>query len=557
MRGSYWIHIVNRAESNTTTTELGGSVLEAQKPSRLKRVSRGLGRVLFATSVGIAGGGALATAIPTKVPFGHSEAKATLSYDGMATIEAGAVGSLRTDIEGASSIGPLDVGATFVLGEIAAPPRNNPEPEPMYGIRRSTDEPASLENILEDFDTSKIQYYGEFYRAISRDQPEIQNRLRNHTLKLMALVGLATEVGVLAWSRIETEQRRRLLKDPRLVASIIGVGVLGASVAPEERTHQWRSAQYIFEDTELRGVEISGAPAEDLSHIASEVIEYLEVTDAFYDKVKESAMQELANKWHIGDEYGGDSKVRLVLLFSDLHCNPGMPQVMTTIAKQFGIKTAIDTGDTTMSGTVYENLCVSNMMDAFTDAGITIVHSPGNHDSDITEDQMRSAGAHVLDGTTIRTGGLSVLGVRDPYASRAGKDTVYTSPESIEEIAEQLRKVSCDSEDPLVLAVHNNELAKAAMEESCFIWGTYGHTHNPIIQTVEDAEGEMRPLINSGTAGGAAENMVTMGPLNGDRDATFSIVALGPDGTLLASQLFSADQHAGFHIGRLTRFDKD
>ncbi len=523
--------------------------------SRLKRVGRGLGRLLFVTSVGVAGGGALATAIPTTVPFGHSEAKATLSFDGQVTLEAGMIGSLRTDLEEATVVGPLELGATFALGEIAAPPQA-PATKPMYGIRRIDEGEASFEDILEDFDTSKIQYYGEFYRAISRDQPEIQNRLRTHTLKLMALVGLGAEVGVLAWSKIDREKKLRLLKDPRLVASVLGVGLLGASVIPEGRTHQWQSAQYIFEDTELRNVEISGAPAEDLSMIAGEVIAYIEATDTFYEKVKASATSELASTELLSEKYRSDPDVHLMMLISDMHCNPGMPEVVAQVAQTLDIRTIVDAGDTVMAGTSYEKLCVNNYMSAFAHTGATVVQAPGNHDSPVTEAQLEAAGAHVLHDEVVEVNGLHFYGTRDPYTSRAGEGLVHEDSRNIADIAADLGEATCDSTQPVILVAHNNTLAKRAIEKGCATLGLYGHTHALRVVHATNSTDERSVLLNSGTAGGAAENSIVLGPIvNETIEATFMAVAVTEvEGTMraVAFQKFSANAQGVFSADTIT-----
>jgi len=71
--------------------------------------------------------------------------------------------------------------------------------------------------------------------------------------------------------------------------------------------------------------------------------------------------------------------------------------------------------------------------------GLPFLVATGNHDSDITEAQMRAAGITVLDGQVVNAAGVSVLGDDDPeHNIPFSVDRIKDRPESEEEMAQRL-----------------------------------------------------------------------------------------------------------------------
>ncbi|MBA3528797.1 MAG: metallophosphoesterase, partial [Propionibacteriaceae bacterium] len=102
----------------------------------------------------------------------------------------------------------------------------------------------------------------------------------------------------------------------------------------------------------------------------------------------------------------------MLLGFSDLHCNQAMTELIRRMAVITQPAQVLSSGDDTVNGTAVERFCITR--EAKIAEGVPFVVAPGNHDSDITESQMRSAKMTVLDGKTIDSSGLSIVGEDDP-----------------------------------------------------------------------------------------------------------------------------------------------
>jgi hypothetical protein len=102
----------------------------------------------------------------------------------------------------------------------------------------------------------------------------------------------------------------------------------------------------------------------------------------------------------------------MILGFSDLHCNQAMTDLISRLARVTKPSVVLSSGDDTVNGTAAERGCIRR--EAAISNGVPFLVATGNHDSDVTEAQMRATGMTVLDGQVAETEGLSVLGDDDP-----------------------------------------------------------------------------------------------------------------------------------------------
>lgn len=243
-----------------------------------------------------------------------------------------------------------------------------------------------------------------------------------------------------------------------------------------------------------------------------------------------------------GDPADGEQDDELVtmLLVSDIHCNVGMKAVIRRAAELSGARLVVNAGDTTMTGTVVENVCVDAVSDAVP-RGATLVVADGNHDSRIVSARERSRGAVVMDGDVVEVAGVRFLGDRDPAESRLGSGTSLATSETPSQMGERLAAAACS--DPAgvdVLLVHTPRVGDAALEQGCAAVQLSGHTHR---RSGPAAFGEGIRYVSGSTAG-AASGQPTVGTLRGTAELTvlrfdprervfrdYRVLQVRPDGT--------------------------
>ena len=158
-----------------------------------------------------------------------------------------------------------------------------------------------------------------------------------------------------------------------------------------------------------------------------------------------------------------------VMMQSDMHCNTTMirlqSQIFSTLRERFGEAVpsllAI-TGDLTTNGTAAEGVCVRDEA-AITDGG-PIAAVTGNHESDVSEQQMDEAGMTVLDGSTEEIGGVRVLGDGDPSRSELFGETRPRGEETQAGLGERLAAEAADGDRPDLVLVHEAYAAQAFLD---------------------------------------------------------------------------------------------
>jgi predicted phosphodiesterase len=200
----------------------------------------------------------------------------------------------------------------------------------------------------------------------------------------------------------------------------------------------------------------------------------------------------------------------MILGFSDLHCNQAMTELIGRLAHATQPAIVLSAGDDTVNGTAAERGCVRR--EAAIPDRVPFLVATGNHDSEVTEAQMRSVGMTVLDGQVVEAVGLSVLGDDDPeHNIPFSVDRVKERPESEEELAQRLIDVARHKRTDVML-VHQPVAARVIMSTPnppapLVLWGHYHAQSGPTVIMHDD--GSWTVGMQQGTAGGVREPMFT------------------------------------------------
>ena len=152
----------------------------------------------------------------------------------------------------------------------------------------------------------------------------------------------------------------------------------------------------------------------------------------------------------------------MILGFSDLHCNQAMTELIGRLVRVTEPSLVLSSGDDTVNGTAAERGCIRR--EAEIAGGVPFLVATGNHDSDVTEAQMRSNGMTVLDGQVVESAGLDVLGDDDPeHNIPFSVDRTKDRPESEEAMAARLVAVAGDKRSDVML-VHQPAAARVIMD---------------------------------------------------------------------------------------------
>jgi predicted phosphodiesterase len=207
-------------------------------------------------------------------------------------------------------------------------------------------------------------------------------------------------------------------------------------------------------------------------------------------------------------EAGSDET--MIMGFTDLHCNQAMTELISRLVRATKPSLVLGSGDDTVNGTATERGCIRR--EAPISNGVPFVVATGNHDSDITEAQMRNVGMAVLDGDVVEAAGVNVLGDDDPeHNIPFSVDRTKDRPESEEQMAQRLVDRARTKRSD-VLLVHQPAAARVIMSTpnlplNLVLWGHYHAQAGPRVITHDD--GSWTVGMQEGTAGGVREPTFT------------------------------------------------
>jgi predicted phosphodiesterase len=200
----------------------------------------------------------------------------------------------------------------------------------------------------------------------------------------------------------------------------------------------------------------------------------------------------------------------MVLGFSDLHCNQAMTELIRRMVVLTQPAQVLSSGDDTVNGTAAERFCITR--EARIADQIPFVVASGNHDSDVTESQMRNAKMTVLDGSVISSGGLNVLGDDDPERQVPFSiQRVTDRPETEAQLGQRMVDVA-RGKDVDALLVHQPAASVVVMTTPdpparLVLWGHFHSQAGPTVVPHED--GSWTVGMQQGTAGGVRQPTIT------------------------------------------------
>lgn len=196
----------------------------------------------------------------------------------------------------------------------------------------------------------------------------------------------------------------------------------------------------------------------------------------------------------------------MMMGFSDLHCNEAMTELIRRLVADTEPRQILDSGDDTVNGTAAERFCITR--EARITNGVPFVVASGNHDSDVTESQMRNANLAVLDGSVIDAGGLAVLGDDDPeHNVPFSQERTSDRPESEPQLGQRLVAVAQGRRVDAIL-VHQPAASVVVMTTPnpparLVLWGHFHSQAGPTVITHDD--GSWTVGMQEGTAGGVRQ----------------------------------------------------
>jgi predicted phosphodiesterase len=200
----------------------------------------------------------------------------------------------------------------------------------------------------------------------------------------------------------------------------------------------------------------------------------------------------------------------MVFGLSDLHCNRAMTELITRLVAVTDPTLVISAGDDTVNGTAAERGCITR--EAAIAGGRPFLVATGNHDSDLTEQQMAREQMIVLNGDPVEAAGISVLGDDDPernipFSVERVRDRAETEEQMGQRLVDVARARQTD-----VIVVHQPAAARVVMAAPdlparLVLWG---HFHSEVGPTVVGhTDGSWSVGMRQGTAGGVRQPIAT------------------------------------------------
>jgi hypothetical protein len=475
---------------------------------RLRQAWRWLPLVVAAMLVSLVFGVTTASA---DLSLGPHEATYEVTTDSTVTVDLGPLGTLEID-----SPLPLFLGARVVVHEI-------PSSVTQVGSAHT------LEALSSDLQ-SYLQFFARPQATVAAAASAlVVDALWRSAMAFTALLTVWFAVGALIGRARRVELARAASTHRRQVAAgaVVALLVLVAGTASgvsRSRTDTDATPTSVFDGTPLQGARVTGRLGGVIDTYGSYAVAAYRQNEAFYagaDRAMVAAWAARAEE--IAGTHTGAPAVAapakdapvVMLVVSDLHCNVGMAPLIHDAATLSGANVILNAGDSTMDGTAVEKYCIDTFASA-APKDVPMVVSGGNHDSEETAAQERSAGMVVLSGDVVTVKGVRILGDSDPNATRVGVGTSAVSESSAQE-GQRLADVACADKDGVdLLLIHTPTVGNQALERGCVPAQVSGHLHTRYgpLQV-----GDGVRYISASTAG-AVSGQPTVGPLHGTAELT-------------------------------------
>lgn len=535
---------------------------QRRSPATRRRLGGALA-VVTAVLLGVVVGVTTATA---QGSFGPHRATYSVTVDRAVTVDLGPIGSLVLD-----SPLPWPLGVDVVVGEI---------PAELQTESSATDPVRALAGDVDgylQFATAPDVAVRSAARGLVRDA------LARSTLAASVVLVLVA-AGRLASPSLLREETRRVLARPgvALLAGAAAVALVAAPVvASGTRGNTEGRTSPVLAGTPLAEARIVGRLGDLVDTYGARAVEAVRETQAFYARAAENLAAAYegdagpppallpgatpspttptptvpspgeggvlppgpAPTATIGppaDEGARDeaaatpdveptvdpAAVVTVLVVSDLHCNIGMAQVVRQAVESTGAQAVLNAGDTVISGTAVESLCVDALADAVPD-DVPLVVADGNHDTPETTTQEKASGAVVLEGDVVTVAGLRILGDAEARITTVVDGARLRAGETRMEVAARLADAACaarDAGNPVdLLLVHNPRAGLPALSTGCVPLQVSGHLHRQVGPTQHG----LGILYVAGSTAGATAGRQSIGTL--ESPGVMTVLRLDPE----------------------------
>lgn len=312
-----------------------------------------------------------------------------------------------------------------------------------------------------------------------------------HVQKILALAGGALVISLLSMGK----ERRKQLSEKSLKASLlVAAGSLAAgtvalpianSVANQEQK-QWAATNPMpasnerYSIRDLEGTPVEGAVASNqiLQIAANEAVPGYEknvermkqATNEYVAKATASFLDQIYTV-----QAPRDGEI-LYIALADPHGNEAMIRVNTFIVNEFNarfgegtVKFVTISGDLTMNGSPSEKGSIEALQDigeGSDDAadGAPVVAVGGNHESEISIEQMEEAGMIIPNLETKTVRGVDILGANDTDQNKLGTSATFENKISEAELGSMVREIA-ESDDPDIVLLHQGYAVMAFLKQ--------------------------------------------------------------------------------------------
>lgn len=502
--------------------EAPDDIAQPEQLSRWEQIRNGLGMAAATLTFGMVGGGAgLAIAMNNEAHLRLADTPAqvaTTTHD----------------------YNELSIGGNLLTLKVPATEQQNIAGQDV-GIRLNID--LDLNQFMDPatgkLNTTELTAYASLFSDHKQIQKEVEDALIEHDLEGAAL-GAMAGIGLFGlycagrkWKDAydtlhfgDEAAAARYNAPIRAMQRRIAVGLTVASafsVIPASQaqhdTPVILRADPVFAGTPLQGAEIGGTLAPGITLIERQIADFISKTNKSYDHLNTNLAAYLRDN---PLDLPTDKNTEVFAFVTDRHCNIGMDQITINLMKHYGVKTLVSAGDDAFSGSFsFEAGCTSGLAERGKKENMTLVFTPGNHDSAATAAAQRSQGIHVLSNDAmVSVSGLTFIGEQDPRASRYGHGMEPSSPEAqtqlLHEQAKHIGELACKSNKKLIAVLHDPAAGQEAMRNGCgnILIALDGHTHQQSGPNVVDIPTGLTGYQFTGASSGGAPNGVENGNIN-------------------------------------------
>lgn len=372
-------------------------------------------------------------------------------------------------------------------------------------------EPTGGGSILS---TQTLQSYLNLYNDPAEAIAGIRDQLLVSAIGHAAVAEVVLVLIMIGWTQRRHFLSARLVRMSRTryaVVSYFVVAVIAATVAiaPPATAPTARYPVTIADGTRFEGMTVDTALLADLLDRGVKGVRKMadrqnSAIDDYVEQTKENLINQTGR---IPAPAPGE---QMIFGISDLHCSLAMTRFWTELVSLSDPAAVFSSGDDTMNGTATERTCVVSERAIAGDR--PFVDIGGNHDSPITERQMRAAGATVLDGKVTSVNDVRYLGDDDPeYNPPFSTDRIQERSETEPQLGKRMIDTAA-GRNVDVIAVHQpaaGQVVVAAKNPPTKLI-TWGHMHfqeGP--QVIMHEDGSWTVALQLGTAGGVAAPTIT------------------------------------------------